>query len=371
MTDIFPYEIIEENGFYGIKDNNGNILVPCIMDEICNMIDEQLGFSTWNDFGGVYLYKDGLTGFFTNDGYYIAPEYDEICISPDQYKYVRKGEVYGVLPYPSYSYREINKEESLICAEECQDYRISPMTYYYQGLGYYEGKYGLQQDFKKAYDCFEKAAMSGHADSQYYLGTMLASGEGVNADFCEAEKWLEEAWINGHKQAGLDLDDLRKQNIAILELLAKGGSIDILLELAESYSRIDNYDKAIEWYTVAAEQENSTALYKLALLYDSGLGAEVDKQKSFQLFNKAFSLGNISSAFHIAHAYEMGFGTEIDYAKSVEYYRIGAESGCELSMLGLANMLEMGLGTDPDNDRAGEWRKLAQLRLDGYAGDLE
>lgn len=33
---IYPYTIVEEDGLYGITDRNGNLMVPCVMDEITN-----------------------------------------------------------------------------------------------------------------------------------------------------------------------------------------------------------------------------------------------------------------------------------------------------------------------------------------------
>lgn len=43
VEPISPYTIVEENGLYGITDNQGNLVVPCVMDYICNEIDEEVG----------------------------------------------------------------------------------------------------------------------------------------------------------------------------------------------------------------------------------------------------------------------------------------------------------------------------------------
>ena len=57
MDYLFPYDIVEENGLYGMKDRNGNYVVPCIMDRIHNLEDEELGLSLCADYGCVYIYK--------------------------------------------------------------------------------------------------------------------------------------------------------------------------------------------------------------------------------------------------------------------------------------------------------------------------
>jgi hypothetical protein len=121
MDFLFPYDIVEENGFYGMKDCKGNFVVPCIMDMIHNLEDEELGLSLWADYGCVYLYKDDKIGFFTNSGKYIAPEYDEGMASPDRDIYVRKGDQYAVFYSPDYEYRAIEGEDSILTEYELYD----------------------------------------------------------------------------------------------------------------------------------------------------------------------------------------------------------------------------------------------------------
>ena len=56
---IFPYTIVKENDLYGIVDHTGNLVVPCVMDEIVNDKNEEIGLSTWDDFFCVIIVKDG------------------------------------------------------------------------------------------------------------------------------------------------------------------------------------------------------------------------------------------------------------------------------------------------------------------------
>ena len=121
MDLLFPYDIVEENGFYGLKDRNGNLVVPCIMDNIVNLEHEEFGLSLWNDYGCIYLYKDGKIGFFIQSGLYIAPIYDEGAASPDHELYVRKGEQHGVYFGPAYEYRDIEAEYSILTESELYD----------------------------------------------------------------------------------------------------------------------------------------------------------------------------------------------------------------------------------------------------------
>lgn len=121
MDPLFPYDIVEENGSYGLKDNTGNFVVPCIMDEIVNLEDEELGLSLWGDYGCIYLYKDCKIGFFTHSGFYIAPIYDEGAAYPDQHIYVRKGDQFAAYYAPSYEYRDIDPDFSPLTESEEYD----------------------------------------------------------------------------------------------------------------------------------------------------------------------------------------------------------------------------------------------------------
>ena len=47
---ISPYTIVKKNDLYGIVDRTGNLVVPCVMDEIVNDKNEEIGLSTWDDF---------------------------------------------------------------------------------------------------------------------------------------------------------------------------------------------------------------------------------------------------------------------------------------------------------------------------------
>ncbi len=50
-----------------------------------------------------------------------------------------------------------------------------------------------------------KAALKGHDDSQFYLGTMYRKGDGLKQDKAEALRWYRSAANDGHKIAQFNL----------------------------------------------------------------------------------------------------------------------------------------------------------------------
>lgn len=60
------------------------------------------------------------------------------------------------------------------------------------GDQYYYGN-GVDQDYEKAFEWYEKAADAGSADAMTVLGNMYKNGEGIEQDFEKAEEWYQKA----------------------------------------------------------------------------------------------------------------------------------------------------------------------------------
>ena len=116
IEKIFPYTIVaNDDSKYGIVDNKGNIVVPFEMDDIVNISDEEIGLELWEDYNCVCLVRDGLLGFFTNNGKYIEPAYLNYTVDPYGGDiHVETLDGYGVLRYPKYILEEIPAESSLL-----------------------------------------------------------------------------------------------------------------------------------------------------------------------------------------------------------------------------------------------------------------
>jgi len=60
---------------------------------------------------------------------------------------------------------------------------------------------GVDQDYKKAFEWYSKAAQQGNSQAQLIVGMMYFKGEGVQQNNELAEKWLRKAAENGNKDA--------------------------------------------------------------------------------------------------------------------------------------------------------------------------
>lgn len=108
VESISSCTIVEENGLYGITDNQGYLVVPCVMDAISNEKDEEVGLETWLDFGYVIVRKNGKCGFFTSSGKLIEPAYNAYAIDPCGGDiHVKTGSGFGVISAPDYIFEEL------------------------------------------------------------------------------------------------------------------------------------------------------------------------------------------------------------------------------------------------------------------------
>ena len=134
---------------------------------------------------------------------------------------------------------------------------------YQLGLLYYKGE-GVKQDFKESYYKFEKAALKGHSQSQFYIGKFHHFGNG--SYFGSPVK--------------------------------------------------KDYFKALKWYTLSANQNNNKAQNNIGILYYVGdgdstyKGFKVDVKKSLEWFKNAVGNGNVLSYKNIELAQSSLYGRD-------------------------------------------------------------
>ena len=71
----------------------------------------------------------------------------------------------------------------------------------------------------------------------------------------------------------------------------------------------------------AANLGNILGLSELGDCYYHGVGTNVDRQKAFELYQKAANLGNSSGMNNLGYCYQNGIGTSVDRQKAFELYQ--------------------------------------------------
>lgn len=100
----------------------------------------------------------------------------------------------GVHAYISKDYAAAMRELTPLAQKEHRE------SQYLLGLMCYTGQ-GVPQNYKQASTWLGKAAAKGQSDAQYLLGTMYYSGKGLPQDYKQAAAWFAKAAQQGHADA--------------------------------------------------------------------------------------------------------------------------------------------------------------------------
>ena len=107
-----------------------------------------------------------------------------------------------------------------------------------------------------------------------------------------------------------------------------------------------DYENALKYYTKAAELGEIDAQYKLATMYDGGLGVDKDEKKEVYHLEKAAICGNPNARHNLAIIEEKNGNIE----RSVKHLIIAANLGLEDSMKPLWRYYSAGYITKEDLD---------------------
>ena len=242
----------------------------------------------------------------------------------------------------------------------------------------------LENDPKKTFEWYKKAASKGHAASQYYLGKCYVDGKGCDKDENLAFEQISRASLQGFSDATSYLgymyyagigtiknndkafecisqayqqdpeDILILTWLGIFHMYGVGVEPDTkkareLLEKLKAINPISNLDKEFEELNLLEEfekEENPEALFNIYLK------AQPYPEISTRILKKAADRGHAEAQFHMGTTYF----DEPDLAR--HYYLLAANQGYDGAMLHLGDM-----STDPKD--AFEWYKKGAEK--GYA----
>ena len=153
-----------------------------------------------------------------------------------------------------------------------------PNAQFHIGSCYYSGTHGVSQDYKAAVFWYEKAAEQKLPEAQNNLGNCYKKGErGVSKDFKKALELFQLSANSGYAPAQFNLAACYQEIAATCK---------------EESEKTSNFEKAVHWYTKAAEQNHLDAKYYLGLSYEKGFGVKVDNQKAIELYRDAEQQGH-------------------------------------------------------------------------------
>jgi len=185
------------------------------------------------------------------------------------------------------------------------------------GLLYDYGK-EVPQDYKKAFELYEKSALQGYAKGQAYLASLYYEGNGVSQDYKKALEWVEKSTLQGN---------VIGQNF-LGRMYCEGKGVP------------QDYKKAFELHEKSALQGYANAQMRLAFLYYEGTGVSQDYKKAFEWIEKAALQDYESGQRWLGTLYYEGKGVSQDYKKAAEWWEKAAAQGDAEAKINLNKLLE-------------------------------
>lgn len=199
----------------------------------------------------------------------------------------------------------------------------------------------LKPDYEKAFFWAEKVAKSGSADGQALYAYLLSEQVRQEDQFEEVFNWYDKAIAQNSPQG----------------YMGKGL---LLLKLSKTQT---DYAKAAELLEVAAQKGLGTAVYTLAVMYETGKGVKVDHQRSSELYKQAAELGIREAQALYGVALKKGYGVEQNLVESETWLRRAALKGDTEAAAVLADMLASGSEDIPPNYiEAAKWYQYAMQK---------
>lgn len=197
----------------------------------------------------------------------------------------------------------------------------------------------------------KKRAKDGCPIAQVILAEMYAGGHGVAKNANQAFAMYEASANNAYAPAQYVVGTAYDTN-------------------ADQFGRKRDDGTALDWYKLAAAQNDPSALLLLGEAARTGRFGEKNLQEAVKYFRKAVDLGNDDAMIALARAYAEGDGLEKDETeaaywqrKAADNYQHDVDGGSVMAMLRLADAYRDGVGRPADKRLATElYSKVAEWK---------
>lgn len=158
-------------------------------------------------------------------------------------------------------------------------------------LLYHKRKLSIDQNYElqEAFRWFQKAAVQGDENGQYYMGYCYENGKGTSQSMVRAKEWYEKAANQGNTYA--------KERLLAINPTDANAQNDLGVKF---YNENKDYSEAIKWFKKAAAQGHKYAEYNMGLCYEYGNGTTKNKQEALAWYKKAKNHGHPDAAKRIA-----------------------------------------------------------------------
>jgi TPR repeat protein len=128
-----------------------------------------------------------------------------------------------------------------------------------------------------------------------------------------------------------------------------------------------NYEEAVKWYRLAAEQGYANAQFNLGNMYSNGMGVPANSEEAMKWYRLAADQGNPNAKRHLGYLYCRGFGVPQDYEKAGKWFLLAIEQGDGRSEYALSQLYKNGQGILPDYEEVVKRVAERDAAVSGYS----
>ena len=129
--------------------------------------------------------------------------------------------------------------------------------------------------------------------------------------------------------------------------------------LGNEAAQKEDYETAIHYFQMAADQGDSAAQTNLGVFYINGIGVEQSSEKAAEYFRQAAEQGQAIAQTNLGVMYATGNGVEQSDEKALEYYQMAADQGYAWGQYNLGYCYLVGQGVEVSREKATEYFELA------------
>ena len=216
-----------------------------------------------------------------------------------------------------------------------------PVAQTLMGVLYEDGR-ATRRDYAAAADWFRLAAAQGDVGASYRLALLSLSGEAGEKDEEEAARLFRVAAEAGNEDAAYNLAIMTLQGSGgltrnsaeaarLLQQASDDGSADATYALALLYAAgngvVPDDRRATELMLAAAEAGSVPAQVEYAIRLFKGVGVTANEPVAAAWFERAAHAGNAVAMNRLARLYATGRGMEVDPVEAVKWHLIARSRG--------------------------------------------
>ena len=172
--------------------------------------------------------------------------------------------------------------------------------------GFYAEGVGVQKNYSKARECYEKAAQSGMAEGFYNVGVCWEIGMGSEADPSRAADFFSKAAEKNLPQALFKMSAILDSGVGVKR----------------------DEKASVDYMERAALAGHPDAASIMGLVYLNGLrGRKKDPTEGIKMLKAAAAAGNAEAMKNMAVVYKDGIGTPASPVNSLKWYVIAEKCG--------------------------------------------